>query len=94
MTEVLKKESSAGKSYEAILDGARSLASGLGSVLKVLSYTARSYAISDSGQESSNLNRRRRSFAESILSFVALKFLQRPKREAAKDLLMVKQEVK
>ena len=94
MTEVLKKESTAGKSYEAILDGARSLASGLGSVLKVSSYTARSYAISDSGQESSILNRKRRGFAESILSFVGLKALQRPKRETAKDLLIAKQEVK
>ena len=93
MTEVLRKESSAGKSYEAILDGARSLASGLGSVLKVSSYMARSYAISDSGQDSSNSNRRRRSFAESILSFAGLKALQRLKREAAKDMLVVKQEV-
>ena len=93
MTEVLKKESSAGKSYEAIFDGARSLASGLGSVLKVSSYMARSYAISDSGQDSSNFYRRRRSFAKSILSFVGLKALERPKREAAKDLLVVKQEV-
>ena len=93
MTEVLRKESSAGKSYEAILDGASSLASGLGSVLKVSSYMARSYAISDSGQDSSNSNRRRRSFAESIVSFVGLKALQRLKRETAKDMLVVKQEV-
>lgn len=93
MPEVLKKESSAGESYEAILDGARSLASALGSVLKVSSYTARSYVISDNDQDSSNLNRRRRSFAESILSFATLKALQRPKREAAKDPLTIKQEV-
>ena len=32
MTEVLKKESSTGKNYDALFDGARSLASGLGSV--------------------------------------------------------------
>lgn len=93
MTEVLKKESSAGKSYEAILDGARSLVYGLGSLLKVSSYTARSYGISERGQDSSDLKRRRRSFTESVLSFVALKALQRPKREAAKDPLAVKHEV-
>ena len=94
MTEVLKKESSAGKSYEALFDGARSLASGLGSVLRVSSYMARSYAISDSGQDSSNFYRRRRSFAESILSFVGLKALRRPKRDAARDQLEAKGEVK
>lgn len=97
MTEVLKKESSAGISYEALFDGARSLASGLGSVLRVSSYMARSYAIIDrqvGGQDSSNLYRRRRSFVESILSFVGLKALQRLKRDAAKDQLEAKRAVK
>ena len=95
MTEVLKKESSAGKSYEALFDGARSLASGLGSVLRVSSYMARAYAISDTNQESSNLYRRRRSFSgKSILSFVGLEALERPKRDMAKDQLEVKKEVR
>ena len=94
MTEVLKKESSAGKSYEALFDGARSLASGLGSVLRVSSYMARSYAISDSNQDSSNSYRRRRSFGKSILSFIGLKGLQRAKRGAAKDQLEAKREVR
>ena len=94
MTEVLKIESSAGRNYEALLDGARSLASGLGSVLRVASYSSTVYAISDSDEDSSNLYRRRRSFGQSILSFVGLKTLERPKREAAKDRLETKKKVK
>jgi len=93
MTEVLKKESSAGKNYEALFDGARSLASGLGSVLRVSSYMAREYAIRDSNQDSSNLYRRRRSFEKSILPFVGLKVLERPKRDSAKDQSESKKEV-
>ena len=93
MTEVLKKESHAGKNYEALFDGAISLASGLGSVLRLSSYMARAYgAISDSDQDSSNLYRRRRSLVKSIISFVGLKALQRPKRDATKD--QVKKEVR
>ncbi|KAJ7334470.1 hypothetical protein OS493_014787 [Desmophyllum pertusum] len=38
MTVVLKKESSAGTSYEALFDSARSLATGLGSMLRVSAY--------------------------------------------------------
>ena len=90
MTEVLKKESSSGKSYEALLDGARSLASGLGSVLRVSSYMARAYTISDSNQDSFNLYRRRRSFENSI----GLIALERPKGNALKDHLEAKKEVK
>lgn len=90
MTEVLKKESSEGKSYEAVYDGARSLATGLGSILRMSSYRARSYVIRDSSQDSSNLYRRRRrkrSFGEWILSFPALKARKRLKRDAAKEQL-------
>jgi len=94
MIEVLKKESSAGKSYEALFDGARSLASGLGSALRVSSYMARAYAIRDSNQDSFKLYRRRRRFGKSILSFIGLKVLKRPKRDAAKDQLEAKREVK
>ena len=93
MTELLKKESSAGKNYEELFDGARSLATGLGSVLRVTSYMARSYTITDSSQESSNLYRRQRSLGESMLSFVGFKALQRPKRDAAQDQLKAKKEV-
>ena len=94
MTEVLIKESSAGKNYEALFDGARSLASGLGSVLRLSSYMARAYAISDSNQYSSNLYRRRTSFGKSIISFVGLNALERLKRDTSKDQLEAKQEVK
>ena len=94
MTEVLKKESSAGKNYEALFDGARSLASGLGSVLRVSSYMARAYPISESDQHSSKLDRRQRSFRKSIISFVGLNALERVKRDAAKDKLEAKKEVK
>ena len=93
MTEVLKKEPSAGKNYEALFDGARSLASGLGSVLRVSSYMARAYALSDSNQYSSNLYRRRRSLGKSVISFVGLKALERLKRDTAKDQSEAKKEV-
>ena len=93
LTEVLNKESLAGKNYEALFDGARSLASCLGSVLRISSYMARAYAISDSNQFSSNLYRRRRTFRPSKFSFVGLKTLERPKREAAKDQLEAKKMV-
>ena len=89
MAEVLMKESSVGKSYEAVLDGARSVASGLGSVLRVSSYMARAYAISDSYQDSSSLYRRRRSSGKSR-KFVGLKALE---RLAAKDRSETKEEV-
>lgn len=89
MTEVLKKESSVGKRYEALLDGARSLASGLGSVLRVSSYMARAYAIRDSDQDSSTLYRRRRSFGKPR-KFVGLKALE---RLAAEDQSEIKEEV-
>ena len=87
MTEVLKKESSAGKSYEALLDGARSLVSGLGSVLRVSSYMARAYTISDSNQDSF---KRRRSFD----NWIGLIALEKPKGDASKDHLEAKKEVK
>ena len=94
MIEVLKKESSAGKNYEALFDGARSLASGLGSVLRISSYMARAYPISDSDQVLSNLYRRRRSFGKSIFSFARLKAVERSKRDAAKGQFEAKKEVK
>ena len=50
MIKVLKDESSAGKNYEALLDGARSLTAGLGGMLKVSSYGAREYETRDTHQ--------------------------------------------
>ena len=93
MTKVLKKESSAGRNYEALFDGAISLAFGLGSALRVSSYMARAYPISDSDQDSSNLYRRRRSLGKSFISFVGLKALERLKRDTAKDQSEAKKEV-
>ena len=94
MIEVLKKESSAEKSYEALYKGARSLASGLGSVLRVSSYMARAYAITESNQDSPNLYRGRSRLGNLIISFAGLKALERPKRDAARDELEAKKEVK
>ena len=94
MTKVLKKESSAGRNYEDLFHGARSLAYGLGRVLRVSSYMARAYALSDSDQDSSNLYRRRRSFGKSIISFTGLKAVERLKRDTAKDQSEAKKEVK
>ena len=89
MTTVLKDESLAGKSYEALFDGARSLATGLGNMLKVSSYGAREFEISDTHQlDSPNLNRRRRS-----LGFLHLEAHQRSKRDTAKEQLQAKNEV-
>ena len=95
MTEVLKNESSAGKSYEALYNGAKSLATGLGSILRVLSYRARSYDIRNSNQDSPNLYRRRKqSSGEWILSFVGLTARQRPKRDAIKEQAQARKEVR
>ena len=43
MTTVLKRESAAGESYETIFDGAKSLVTGLASILRVSSNRARLY---------------------------------------------------
>ena len=43
MTSVLRDESSAGESYEVLFDGARSLVTGLGSMLRVSSFGAQVY---------------------------------------------------
>ena len=85
---MLKEASSAGKSYEALLDGARSLVTGLGNMLRVSSYGAREYEISDTHQlDLHNLYRRRG------LGFVDIGARQRPKRDASKEQLLAKNEV-
>lgn len=43
MTTVLKRESTAGESYETLFDGANSLVTGLASILRVSSHGARVY---------------------------------------------------
>ena len=89
MTTVLKEESSAGKSYETLLDGARSLAAGLGGMLRVSSYWAREYEIRDTHQmNSANVHRQRKS-----LRSLDPAVQQRSKRDAAVELLQAKNEV-
>ena len=89
MTTVLKEESSAGKSYEALLGGARSLAAGLGGMLKVSSYWAREYELRDIHQVvSANVHRQRKSVRS-----LDLAFQQRSKHYAAAELLKAKNEV-
>lgn len=43
MTSVLKAKSTAGESYDSLLDGAKSLVNGLGSILRVASHEASVY---------------------------------------------------
>ena len=43
MTSVLKAESTAGESYDSLFDGANSLVTGLGSILKIASHEASVY---------------------------------------------------
>ena len=94
MTTVLKEESSAGESYEALFDGAKSLMSGLGGVLRVSSHGARlyNYTSSEKSADSAILNRRRRSFKEWILSFVNY-LSRRSKRDIASEQLQKQKEV-
>lgn len=89
MTKVLKEESSADKSYEELLDGAKSLAAGLGSMLKVFSYRAREYEARNTHQsDSENVHRQRRSIR-------SLDPAVQPssKRDAAAELQQAKNEV-
>ena len=89
MTKVLKEESSADKSYEELLDGAKSLAAGLGSMLKVFSYRAREYEARNTHQsDSENVHRQRRSIR-------SLDPAVQPssKRDTAAELQQAKNEV-
>ena len=88
MTSVLQEESSRGKNFEDLIDGAMSLVSGLGSVLRVSSFGAKGYnsmsheATAD--WEKLNRRRRRRSFEESMLEFVNLS-RKRYRRDVASE---------
>ena len=89
MTSVLKEESSALESYEALLDGARSLAAGLGGMLKMSSYWAREYEIRDTHQvDSPNVHRQRKS-----LHSLDPAVQQRSKQDTVAELLQAKNEV-
>ena len=89
MTKVLKEESSADKSYEELLNGAKSLAAGLGSMLKVFSYRAREYEARNTHQsDSENVHCQRRSIR-------SLDPAVQPssKRDVAAELQQAKNEV-
>ena len=89
MTKVLKVESSTERSYEELLDGAKSLAAGLGVMLKVFSYRAREYETRNTHQlDSENVHRQRRSI-RSLDPAVQ----PRSQRNAAAELQREKNEV-
>ena len=89
MTKVLKVESSTERSYEELLDGAKSLAAGLGVMLKVFSYRAREYEERNTHQlDSENVHRLRRSI-RSLDPAVQ----PRSQRNAAAELQRAKNEV-
>lgn len=75
MTSVLKSESSAGESYEVLFDGARSLVTGLGSMLRVSSYGAKVY----DSESRDDVFRRRRGLAKGASSMSDF-FAKRQKR--------------
>ena len=88
MTSVLQEESSRGKNFEDLIDGAMSLVSGLGSVLRVSSFGAKGYNSmsheATAEREKLNRRRRRRSFEESMLEFVNLS-RKRYRRDVASE---------
>ena len=88
MTSVLKGESLAGESYETLFDGARSLVTGLGSMLRVSSFGAKVY---DDAQASPQY-RRRRSIGNgtSLLSDILVK---RHKRDTVNGMSDEQQQV-
>ena len=91
MTKVLKVESSTERSYEELLDGAKSLAAGLGVMLKVFSYRAREYEARNTHQlDSENVHRLRRSI-RSLAGDPAVQ--PRSQRNAAAELQRAKNEV-
>ena len=91
MTKVLKVESSTERSYEELLDGAKSLAAGLGVMLKVFSYRAREYEARNTHQlDSENVLRLRRSI-RSLAGDPAVQ--PRSQRNAAAELQRAKHEV-
>ena len=91
MTSVLQEESSRGKNFEDLIDGAMSLVSGLGSVLRVSSFGAKVYnsMSHEASADWAKLNhRRRRSFEESMLELVNLS-----KKRYRRDVASEKEQV-
>lgn len=93
MTSVLKAESSAGESYEVLFDGARSLVTGLGSMLRVSSFGAKVYdsKLEDVAQGSHEYRRRRG--IESGTSLLSDLLAKRRKRGTDYEASDVQQQV-
>lgn len=91
MTSVLQEESSRGQNFEDLIDGAMSLVSGLGSILRVSSFGAKAYnsMSHEASADWAKLNRRRRrSFEESMLELVNLS-----KKRYTRDVASEKEQV-
>ena len=91
MTSVLQEESSRGQNFEDLIDGAMSLVSGLGSILRVSSFGAKAYnsMSHEASADWAKLNRRRRrSFEESMLELVNLS-----KKRYRRDVASEKEQV-
>ena len=91
MTSVLKAESLAGENYETILEGARSLVTGLGSMLRVTSFGAKAYDSQHAHQDSSNYRRRRST--RNGTSLVSDIFVRRQKRSTINETFDEKLQV-
>ena len=91
MTSVLKAESLAGENYETMVEGARSLVTGLGSILRVTSFGAKAHDSQYPHQDSSNY-RRRRSTTNGT-SLVSDIFVKRQKRSAINETFDEKLQV-
>ena len=91
MTSVLKAESLAGENYETILEGARSLVTGLGSILRVTSFGAKAHDSRYPHQDSSNYRRRRST--RNGTSLVSDIFVKRQKRSTINETFDEKLQV-
>lgn len=92
MTSVLKNESSAGESFEVLIDGARSLVTGLGSMLRVSSDGARGYGtFSEDSVGPEVLRHRRRRYRETSSSSL---LDNRSKRETNLQQLQAQKDVR
>ena len=90
MTSVLRDESSAGESYEVLLDGARSLVTGLGSMLRVSSFGAQVYGSESQITHAQGSPKYRRRRGRSLLSDVLAK---RHKRDTDNGLSDAQEQV-
>ena len=81
----------AGENYETILEGARSLVTGLGSMLRVTSFGAKAYDSQYLHQVSSNYRRRRST--RNGTSLVSDIFVRRQKRSTINETFDEKLQV-